>query len=60
MLDSGNGEALLGEEEGKKKSKVFLFTLFQIENPRYLRENPIPLSPVSIQAAGFVIVTCCL
>uniref|UniRef100_A0A3Q1FMS0 Centrosomal protein 112 n=1 Tax=Acanthochromis polyacanthus TaxID=80966 RepID=A0A3Q1FMS0_9TELE len=49
-LDSGGGEALLGEEEGKDRSKVFFCLLFQIENPRYLREKPIPLSPVSCQS----------
>lgn len=35
----------LPEEE---ESKVVLYCLvLQIENPRYLRENPVPLSPVS-------------
>uniref|UniRef100_A0A3P8SW41 Centrosomal protein 112 n=1 Tax=Amphiprion percula TaxID=161767 RepID=A0A3P8SW41_AMPPE len=32
-----------------KRGLKFFCLLFQIENPRYLREKPIPLSPVSCQ-----------
>lgn len=47
-LGFGCSKALLGENE-KKEGKRFFCLLFQIENPRYLREKPIPLSPVSCQ-----------
>lgn len=31
----------------------FSFDILQIENPRYLREKPVPLDPVSCQGAPF-------
>ena len=46
-LDSGGSKALLGEED--ERGLTFFCWLFQIENPRYLREKPVPLSPVSCQ-----------
>ncbi|MBN3314227.1 CE112 protein, partial [Atractosteus spatula] len=40
---------------GKKKRKIYEGLMhclvFQIENPRYLREKPIPLSPISLKAS---------
>lgn len=45
-------------QEWKRGLKLFCL-LFQIENPRYLREKPIPLSPVSFQGVrrGLFIIT---
>lgn len=43
----------LGSEELKLILFIFPFDILQIENPRYLREKPVPLNPVSCQGAPF-------
>lgn len=39
---------MFGTYQRRRRVKLCCIVLFlQIENPRYLRENPVPLSPVS-------------
>lgn len=39
---------MFGTYQKRRRVKLCCIVLFlQIENPRYLRENPVPLSPVS-------------
>lgn len=54
-MEVGAGGEVWREQEcfakkGGKLRPCCIVLFLQIENPRYLRENPIPLSPVSAKA----------
>uniref|UniRef100_A0A3P8XJ00 DUF4485 domain-containing protein n=1 Tax=Esox lucius TaxID=8010 RepID=A0A3P8XJ00_ESOLU len=53
-LSSSPGQSSSKHDNKEKKLSKWLFShfvLLQIENPRYLRENPIPLSPIFLKSS---------